>query len=280
MYRAPNAPRLIGDVLDDGFKLFRECFTQVFLFAAVISLATAPASYVVQYVVANGPWAGLTDGVYLGIALIAIVALVLWSAMIVCIDGVASGHPVSVGEALGIGARRAPAALGSSVLLTLAILAIPCTALSALGAVGVSSWVVLALAAVLLFIVPGGVIAVWLSFGPYAAIIDRLGPLTSLKYSIAITRGNWWRTTALATIIVIILMVVYTVVGIAATVSLITNPEAIAAGQTPWWIQFVVSPLLSAVATPLSCSLYLSIYYDLRLRHEGGDLAARIAAAA
>jgi hypothetical protein len=196
------------------------------------------------------------------------------------IDGVARGEDVSVGGALGIGARRAPAALGSGILLTLAILAIPCIALIALGAVGLSSPVAFGLAAVLLFIVPGSVIAVWLFFGPYAAIIDRLGPLTSLKYSRAITRGNWWRTTALVTIIAIILMVVYAVVALAATVAAIANPEAITAGRPPWWIQFVVSPLLSAVAIPLSYSLFLSIYYDLRLRHEGGDLAARIAAAA
>ncbi len=183
MYQAPNAPLSIGGVLDSGFKLFRECFTQVFLFAVVTSLATAPASYVAPYIAANGPSAGLVGGVYLGIAAIVIVTLVLTSAMIVRIDGVARGEDVSVGGALGIGARRAPAALGSGILLTLAILAIPCIALIALGAVGLSSPVAFGLAAVLLLIVPGSVIAVWLFFGPYAAIIDRLGPLTSLKYS-------------------------------------------------------------------------------------------------
>jgi len=31
---------------------------------------------------------------------------------------------------------------------------------------------------------------------------------------------------------------------------------------------------------PLTYSLMLAIFYDLRLRHEGGDLAARIAATA
>jgi hypothetical protein len=69
-------------------------------------------------------------------------------------------------------------------------------------------------------------------------------------------------------------------VSLIANPEALTNPEVLVAGQTPWWIQFVVSPLLSAVAIPLSYSLYLAIYHDLRLRHEGGDLAARIAAAA
>jgi hypothetical protein len=176
------------------------------------------------------------------------------------------------------GAR--PAALGSGILLGLAVAAIPCVVVIALAATGMSSPIAFTAVAILLFIVPGSVIAVWLFFGPYAAIIDRLGPLTSLRYSRAITRGHWWRTTALVTIIAIILMVVYMVVAIAATISAIANPEAIAAGQTPWYIQFVISPLLSAVGVPLSYSMFLAIYYDLKLRREGGDLAARIAAAA
>jgi len=42
MYQAPSAPLSMGGVLDSGFTLFRECFTQVFLFAFATSLITAP----------------------------------------------------------------------------------------------------------------------------------------------------------------------------------------------------------------------------------------------
>jgi hypothetical protein len=278
MYQAPNAPQSIGGVLDNGFRLFRECFTQVFLFAVVTSLATAPASYLGPYIAANAS-PGLMGAVYLAIVGVVIVTLILTGAIAIRIDGVARGQPVPVGEALAIGARRAPAALGSGILLTLAIVAVPCIALIVLAAAGVSSPITFTAAAFLLFVFPASVIAVWLFFGPYAAIIDRLGPLTSLRYSRAITRGHWWRTTALITIIAIILLVVYMVVAIAAAVSAFSNPEALAAGP-PWYIQWVVSPLLSAIAMPLSYALFLAIYYDLKLRHEGGDLAARIAAAA
>jgi hypothetical protein len=51
-------------------------------------------------------------------------------------------------------------------------------------------------------------------------------------------------------------------------------------GQVPWAFNLVVEPVVSAFVVPLVYSLLLSIYYDLKMRHEGGDLAARIAAAA
>jgi hypothetical protein len=280
MYQVPSGPLSIGGVLDSGFKLFRDCFTQVYLFAIATSLVTAPAGLFTAYLQTATPSVGLGIGVFLGILVVVIVTMILTSAIVVRIDGVARGELVSVGEALRVGARRSPSAVGAGVLMALAIAAVPCLVLAAMAGAGMTSPFALVAAATLLFIVPGSVIAVWLLFGPYAAIVDRLGPLTSLRYSRAITRGNWWRTAALVTIIGIILMVIYMVIGIAAAVSAVANPEAIAAGETPWYLQLIVGPLLSAVAVPLSYSLFMAIYYDLKLRHEGGDLAARIAGTA
>jgi hypothetical protein len=59
-----------------------------------------------------------------------------------------------------------------------------------------------------------------------------------------------------------------------------SNPASLATGQAPWYVDFVAGPVLSAVAGPLTYALVLSIYYDLKTRREGGDLAARIAATA
>jgi hypothetical protein len=44
-------------------------------------------------------------------------------------------------------------------------------------------------------------------------------------------------------------------------------------------IDLIVTPVVSAFGTPLIYGLGLAIYYDLRLRREGGDIAERIAAA-
>jgi hypothetical protein len=283
MYQAPNAPLSIGGVLDSGFRLFRECFTQVFLFAVATSLVAAPASFVTPYVAANGPTPAFITSVAGGFFVITLIAMIFTTAMLARIDAIARGEQLSFGNALGIGVRRLPAVIGSYLLVTLAVGALPCAVLIAFVAAGMTTATTLAVAGLIafcLFIVPGSIIAVWLLFGPYAAMIDRLGPLTSLRYSRAITRGYWWRTTGLVTIIGVIMIVIYVVLGLAAGIAAIANPGVLESGQPPWYFQFVIGPLLQAVALPLAYSLILAIYYDLKLRHEGGDLAARIAGAA
>jgi hypothetical protein len=115
-------------------------------------------------------------------------------------------------------------------------------------------------------------------FGPYAAVIDRRGPIDSLGYSWRLVRGHWWRTAALVTIVGIILMVFYVILGVIVGVAVVMNAEQLAEGTMPWYIDFVLSPLLSGVVTPFGYSLFLAMYYDLKLRHEGSDIAERIAA--
>ncbi|HVS22507.1 MAG TPA: hypothetical protein VMU03_02185, partial [Gammaproteobacteria bacterium] len=68
--------------------------------------------------------------------------------------------------------------------------------------------------------------------------------------------------------------------GAVAGVIVALNPSVLVAGQLPWYFNVIVGPLVSTIAVPLMYSLLLSIYYDLRSRHDGGDLAARIAATA
>ena len=101
-----------------------------------------------------------------------------------------------------------------------------------------------------------------------------------MSYSRAIVRGHWWRTALLLTIIGIVLMVVYSIVVVGVSIAVISDPVAASQGQVPWYVTLIVGPVLSAVIAPLSYALVLAIFYDLRLRHEGGDLAARIAATA
>jgi hypothetical protein len=70
-------------------------------------------------------------------------------------------------------------------------------------------------------------------------------------------------------------------------VGLIGTLIAMAFGVTPtaagqevvFIIDVIVTPVVSAFGTPLIYGLGLAIYYDLRLRREGGDIAERIAAA-
>jgi hypothetical protein len=280
MYQAPSAPLSIGGVLDSGCRLFRECFTQAFVFSLVIALVSSPASSLAPYVAANAN----SPGFFLRIAgivlAISIVALILTCAMLIVIDSAARGAPVSLGQALTRGVARAIPALVSYLLMMLAIVAIPFVLTIAATFAGITNPALIGALFVLLLIVPGSVIAIWLFFGPFASVLDGLGPVRGIRYSVAITRGHWWRTTGLLTVVFVILMVVYGVLGIASTVSAISDPIAAAQGQQAWYVQYLIGPLVSACGAPLMYSLFLATFYDLKLRHEGADLAARIAGAA
>jgi len=258
MYQQATAPQTIGGVLDSGFKLFAACFTKVFWLTAIGALATAPISLLGPYLQANSPPGGVIALVACGVILGVIVAIVIYGAAMARIDSVARGStPLPVGESLAIGVRRLPALFVASLFAGLVT--------------GVG---------LILLLIPGLIFMIWFVFAPAATIVERIGPIRALSYSRALVRGHWWRTAALLTIVGIILMVVYVVLVFVVAIVAISNPGALASGQTPWYIQLVAGPVLAAVAAPLTYALLLSIYYDLKTRLEGGDLAARIAATA
>jgi hypothetical protein len=130
----------------------------------------------------------------------------------------------------------------------------------------------------ILLLIPGIILMVWLLFAPYLVITNRLGPIDSISYSFRLVRGHWWRTAALITIIGIIAGVLYLILAAVLGIVFVTDPESIAlTGRMPWYVDFVLGPLISAVATPLGYAMLIAALQDLKLRHRGDDLAARIA---
>jgi len=278
MYQPPTSPQSIGGVLDSGFKLFGACFTQVFLFALVLALLSVPFALAAPLVAGREITPVLGTGI--GVAVLAVIAIaaIVASAMIARIDGVARGAPLSVAAALGVGARRFIIVILAGFLMSLTVAAIPLLVACAAWLAGTP--LLTAMRVFVLLCVPFSIIMIWLAFAPYLAITDRLGPIKSLIYSRAITRGHWWRTAALITILAIIVIVLYVVLVLVLGIFVALNPPSAENPAPPWYFQVVVGPIMEAVIAPLSYSLLMSILYDLKLRHEGGDLAARIAASA
>jgi Uncharacterised protein family (UPF0259) len=256
MYEIASEPQSIGGVLDSGFKLFRACFARIFPFAFVAALVYAPLGLMGAWV-ATQPTGGRLTVFAVGFIVLLIVAVAVNAAILTRIDAIAHGRDMSVGDALAVGVRRGPVLLLASFCYAFVVL------------IGL-----------LLLIVPGLIWMVSMVFSPYATVVSpKQGPLASLRYSRELVRGHWWRTAALITIGAIIVTVVYGVLALAAGIIAVMNPEQLAQGTVPWYIDFVVSPLVSGLAMPLGYSLFLATYYDLRLRREGGDIAERIAAA-
>ena len=287
MYRQPNAPQSIGGVLDSGFKLYRESLSKVFVIAVLAALVAAPSNLAAPYFLTNGfsPKAVVT--IVAGMLVIGVIVAALNNALIARIDSVASSSPSSLREALKIGLRRMPATILCGLIMSFfaILLLIPGGVLAAsiLPSLGstppAASPGSLLLAAVVLF-VPVSIVMIWFVFAPSAVVVERFGPLRSLGFSFTIVRGHWWRTAALLTLLGILLLALYVVVGIVAGIFAAVSGFALGGGQVPLAFNLIVGPVVSALAVPLVYSLLLSIYYDLKVRHEGGDLAARIAAAA
>ena len=256
MYQQPNAPRSIGGVLDSGFRLYRESLPQAYLLAAIAALVTAPANLLQPYLVTAGI-TGVVGAPGLVILAVVLAAVIAYGALIGRIDAVARGAPLPLGQALLLGVKR----MGSMILCGLVT-------------------IIVVIVGLCLFIIPGFIFMIWFLFAPFAVVIGQRGPIESLSYSYAIVRGHWWRTAALLTIIGIVVMVAYLLFGIGVSIAVISDPVAAQTGQVPWYVTLLVGPALAALIGPLTYALMLAIFYDLRLRHEGGDLAARIAATA
>jgi hypothetical protein len=287
MYQQPNAPRSIGGVLDSGFRLYRESLPKVFVIAALASIVGAPGSLAGPYVVANGISPRVIVWVLAGLLVMGVIVAALNNAMIARIDSIASAKPSSLREALGIGLRRMPATILCGLVMSffVILLLIPGLILTVSilpslveGARTANPGSIL-LALLVLFI-PVSIVIIWFVFAPSAVVVERFGPLRSLGFSLAIVRGHWWRTAVLLTLLGIVLFALYVVIGIFAGIYAAVSGIAREGGQVPWVFNLVVGPIVSAFVVPLVYSLLLSIYYDLKVRHEGGDLAARIAAAA
>ena len=125
-------------------------------------------------------------------------------------------------------------------------------------------------------------------FGPAAvlgalALIDRdLGGPRAIGRSWRLTRGHWWRITGILFVAGIVIWVLSIVFGLVA--GLVGGMFAVTGGTATLLhhlrLVVVISSLSRLITLPLLTAVWVAIYHDLMLRHEGSDLAARAEALA
>lgn len=163
----------VGDLLGETFKLF---WKHKLLFLAITAIIAVPYIVVVDLIwgeelAAGGRdinWASFIVPTILGAT---VVPALITALHVVSLLRIAEGERPSVGEAFGLASDRAGAAIGTTVLYTLAV------------AVGL-----------VLLIVPGIWLAVRLYLGAQVAVVDKLGPVDALRRSFELTRDRWWQT--------------------------------------------------------------------------------------
>lgn len=249
-----SEPQSIGRVLDSGFRLFVKAFTSVL----PLSLAAAAVLAVpnIANVVMGAPeQAGspLPSSTFLVLFLVALpIYMILIAAVVYRLGAVAGMHEARAGQALARGVRCALALIGAAILYFLAMAG-----------------------GLILLIIPGIILSLSLSFAFIAIVLDGESALGALKRSHRLVWGNWWRTMAVVSVPVVIVMILYLGLGIILGASL-----AMSDGRPSRDVLItanLIEAAISGITAPLIYSIMIAQYHDLKLRKEGHDLAARLA---
>jgi hypothetical protein len=283
VYSKPSAPRSIGGVLDDGFRLGRAAFAKTWPLAFAAQILVALPFVLFKAQSGGGALGGgaLGDGaqanmmalqspgyslLYLALAL---VSAGFQNAITAQNDSVARGADRTMGESLSIGFRLLPRTLLLGLLLVLGFLLIAvCFIIPGLF-VGRAGRVLL----VALFLVPVFFYLGRVFLANVIFVVEDAGAYASLLRSWQLTKDHFWRTGAILTVLFVVLIVVLLLIGFLSGLVAVTLG---AKGAISVTVVQLISAGGNTLFTPFISAVLLSIYYDLKLRKEGTDLAGRV----
>jgi len=257
MYSQQSAPRSIGGVLDGAISLYRQCLPRSWPLAFVPELALSLLDAGSESQMRDAASAGLqavfavlrSPKFLLSTAAGMLLYLIFNYALIAHMNGIATGRPVSLRDSCSIGLRLLPRAFAATLLVAL---------ITALGCV--------------LLVAPGIYWAGTLMLTFTALVVDRAGVFASMNISRRLIKGDWWRTMTIYSVVIIIAIVVYIFMGLVIGLSafLLGSGTPLAVG---------VERLTTLIVGTLMMMWYppalLAIYYDLKSRRAGADLAQR-----
>jgi hypothetical protein len=275
MYVRPTAPRAIGGVIDDAIRLYRASFRTCWPIALISSVVTAGISlYVLTLFPALATvrdpalmWQMFKPSpLWSWLLLPGIASLLLLGAVIACQNALAAGTaPMTVGRAL-------ITAFGRLHWLLLAVLLWIIFIGSAVGialipvdpvlrVLGVFAWAFLA-------IFLWGRLQLWM----VAVFAEDVGTLRALAISWRLIEGHWWRSAMILTVGIVIVLVIAMLFGFLGNLVFVVvrvDPVSLLIGNQ------VITAIERVFVTPMIPAVLVAMYYDFKLRREGGDLAAR-----
>ena len=268
----PPRPLSVGETIDLAFRIFRATLVTCLLLAGLAVIAgQLPNIYLlltghplVSILEQRDPRYWLLDVAGNLLLMMLISAIVLRQYAVVAAAGAA------VGTELGTIARRLPA------LVLLWILYVAAIAIWFLPAYLLRASPVSAVLLALLMSLPATYVAIAVSCCWQVFLLSGRGAVRSIAYSWRLTRGHWWRLSAIYTVGAMLLVVLYVLAGVLALAIALPLSRDLA---TTTAASTVIVVILSAIGTPFYTALALAVYGDLTARREGADLAQRIAAA-
>ncbi len=281
MYAKATAPRSIGGVLDDAIRLYRASFAGAWPLALGGRLLLAAPLLILQFQFA-GARTGDTQAMlamfkspstWLPYFAAAIVTIGFYNALLVQIDGFATARLQTFGRALGMGFRLLPRTLLLFIVMVLAATLVGAAVGFVFGLIGALASTLVRFLLVFLLVLLG--IYAWgrAFLANVALVVEDAGVFKSLGMSWTLIGGHWWRTATVYTLAIIILLVFNIVIAVVDGLVgvVLHNSFGIAAviGQ-------LVAVAGGAVVMPFVPAVLLAMYYDLKLRKEGTDLAGRV----
>jgi hypothetical protein len=269
----PQRPLSVGETLDLTFRIYRGTVVKCLPLAA---LAILGSQLPTLYLLASGR--GLNTSLlvtmrepgYQAVYFVSVLLSLVLNATILLRQYKLSTGNLPGGEVAAM-ARRVWALFVFTVLLGFALLV--CFAPAALVLTGLPKWLVGVLCLVVI-----SYVLVALSCAYAVLVLEGARPMASLRRSWSLTRGSFWRLTAVYTVALIILAVFYVVLGTATAfvVALVAHGEVAVVTAA----YAVIAVALGAFVVPFYSAVQLAVFGDLTARRQGTDLAQRISATA
>jgi hypothetical protein len=268
MYTRPTRPHDIGGVLDDAVRLYRASFSRCWGLALVGGvLGAAFGLYATLHSGLGGTASQLTGagaaaamvrlramerspGLWGSYLLILLTWLIIRAALIARQNAIATGNDDTAGSALALGLRQLPAMIVAGIV-----------------------WGIMILVGFVVLFIPGvwlwGQLQLWL----VAMTAEGIGPFKALGRSWTLVEHHWWRTSTTVGVAIVIVWVLSLLGGVGSGLGVYffrTDPAlALLLGQ-------LIGAAINIFTMPMLTAALVAIYHDLRLRRDGGDLAARV----
>ena len=266
----PSRPQVIGEVLDSAVRIFKVTLLKVLPFSV---LATVAGQLQNIYIILSGrnirPFSNSDPGWWTVYLLGTVVGAALINAIIVRQAAIATGSESASMMALKEGLRNVPAVvlMGIVMAVLVGIWFVPLAVIPA----AYRSW-----SGALLAVPAFYLLVLFLCSWP-ARLVDRKGPIESLRYSAHLVRGNWWRTVMVYLVVLTMIIVLSVTAGL--IVGVLTQLVAARDLAVSTAVSAVMVVASGAVFVPFVSSMSLALYGDLQSRKDGADLERRIAGA-
>lgn len=257
----PAQPQTIGGVLDTTFQLYKASVAKVWVLCLLGAIGSAlPSIYMVVKGAGNpgDPMAMLgamsSPGYWLTYLLGITISLWTMGALYLKVNSIGVDAEIGLGEALQSALGRILILVAVTLLFTIAL------------TIGL-----------ILLIIPGLILLVSLMLSFNLAMVENKGPIDSLTGSHNLVWGNWWRSFVIVSVGFIVVFVIYfavaLVIGVVMPLIGLGSDDPLAMVMVT---TVAVTLLVSLIVTPFYIALLVALYWDLKLRKEGGDLAARV----